>query len=68
MIGYDVASYVLQTLNRVGNPAYLKNALKRQSKYEGLISNIDFRGTHINQEVKIFEISENGIRPVLEQD
>ncbi|MEL7834636.1 ABC transporter substrate-binding protein [Fodinibius sp. Rm-B-1B1-1] len=68
MIGYDVASYVLQTLNRIGNPVYLKNALKQQGKYEGLISNIDFKGTHINQEVKIFEISKGGIRPVLKQD
>lgn len=68
MIGYDVASYVLETLNRIENPAYLKNALKTQPMYKGIISNIDFKGSHINQEVKIFEISENGIRPVLKQD
>jgi hypothetical protein len=34
--------------------------------YEGLISNINFDGTHINQEVKIFEVTEFGIRPSLE--
>ncbi len=68
MIGYDVASYVLETLDRVENPAYLKNALKTQPMYEGIISNINFEGSHINQEVKIFEISKNGIRPVLKQD
>jgi ABC-type branched-subunit amino acid transport system substrate-binding protein len=68
MIGYDVASYVLETLNRVENPSYLKNALKAQPLYEGIIGNIDFKGRHINQEVKIFEFSENGIRPVLEQN
>ncbi|MDZ7660263.1 ABC transporter substrate-binding protein [Fodinibius sp.] len=68
MIGYDVASYVLETLNRVENPSYLKNALKSQPMYEGIISNINFKGSHINQEVKIFEITENGIRPVIKQD
>lgn len=68
MIGYDVASYVLETLNRVENPSYLKNALKTQPMYKGIIGNINFKGSHINQEVKIFEMSENGIRPVLKQD
>ncbi|WP_440998910.1 ABC transporter substrate-binding protein [Fodinibius sp. SL11] len=68
MIGYDVASYVLKTLERVENPAYLKNALKTQPMYQGIISNINFKGQHINQEVKIFEMSKNGIRPVLNQN
>ncbi|MDZ7680270.1 MAG: ABC transporter substrate-binding protein [Fodinibius sp.] len=65
MIGYDAASYLLETLHTIGNPALLKDALKNQPMYEGLISNIDFKGTHINQEVKIFEITDNGIQPVL---
>jgi ABC-type branched-subunit amino acid transport system substrate-binding protein len=65
MIGYDVATYVLKTLERVENPAYLKNALKEQPLYEGIISNINFKGEHINQEVKVFEMSKNGVRPVL---
>lgn len=65
MIGYDTAWYLLQTLDRVGNPALLKNALKSQPKYEGLISNISFNGTHINQEVKIFKFTKAGIQPVL---
>ncbi|WP_445666147.1 ABC transporter substrate-binding protein [Fodinibius sp. AD559] len=68
MIGYDVASYVLETLKSVENPAYLKNALKTQPMYKGIISNINFKGEHINQEVKIFEMSKNGIRPVLKQN
>lgn len=65
MIGYDAASYLLNTLNDIENPALLKDALKNQPLYEGLISNIDFRGTHINQEVKIFQITDTGIQPVL---
>lgn len=65
MIGYDAAAYLLQTLDRVKNPALLKNALSRQPLYEGLISNFRFDGTHVNQEVKIFRLSaDNGIQPV----
>ena len=65
MIGYDAASYLLETLNRVQNPALLKDALKGQPMYEGIISNINFEGTHINQEVKIFELTSDGAQPVL---
>lgn len=66
MIGYDTASYLLGTLDNVANSELLKNALKNQPSYEGLISNINFRNTHINQEVKIFRITADSIRPVLE--
>lgn len=65
IIGYDVASYLLKTLDKVVNPARLKDALKNQPTYEGLISNISFNGTHVNQEVKIFTITEAGVQPVL---
>lgn len=65
MIGYDVASFLLQALDRVANPAKLKNALKNQPMHEGLISNISFDGTHINQEVKIFRFTKAGIQPVM---
>ena len=64
MIGYDAANYLLQTIDRTENPALLKNSLSRQPLYEGLISNIRFDGTHVNQEVKIFRLSvEDGIQP-----
>ncbi len=63
MIGYDAASYLLQTLAKVENPALLKYALSRQPLYEGLISNLKFEGTHVNQEVKIFKLSSQGIFP-----
>ncbi len=69
MIGYDAASFLLQTLERVKNPALLKNALPKQPLYKGLISNINFDGTHVNQEVKIFKLSvDNGIQPVQPSD
>lgn len=65
MIGYDAATFVLETLNRVGNPALLKDALKHQPLYQGLIGNISFDGSHVNQQVKIFTITAQGIKPVL---
>lgn len=52
-IGYDAANLLLQVLNRVQNPAYLKNGLKEFNNYRGLITDVSFRDTHINQEVKI---------------
>lgn len=54
MLGYDAADYVLRTLERVQNPALLKNALKNQPVYQGLAGPIDFSGTHINQRVPIY--------------
>ena len=63
MIGYDVASFVLETLKEVGNPALLKNALKQQPPYRGLISTISFDGTHINQHVEVFRLTQEGTVP-----
>lgn len=65
MIGYDAASFVLETLNRVGNPALLKDALKHQPLYNGIIGNISFDGSHVNQQIKIFNITTNGVKPVV---
>lgn len=55
-IGYDAANLVLETLTKVQNPARLKNGLKQYNNYRGLITDVSFRGTHINQEVKIKRI------------
>ncbi|MEX0608291.1 MAG: ABC transporter substrate-binding protein [Balneolaceae bacterium] len=52
-VGYDAANVLLQTLKRVKNPAYLKEGLKNLNGFKGLITDVSFRGTHINQEVKI---------------
>jgi ABC-type branched-subunit amino acid transport system substrate-binding protein len=56
-IGYDAANVVLETLKRVQNPAYLKEGLKKFNNYRGLITDVSFRNTHINQEVKIKRIA-----------
>ncbi len=52
-IGYDAAQIILTTLLKVKNPAYLRDALKDLNNFNGLSSKISFRGTHVNQEVKI---------------
>lgn len=53
LIGYDAANVVLKTLKRVQNPALLKEGLKNLNNFRGLITDVSFEGTHINQEVKI---------------
>ncbi|MDR8391027.1 ABC transporter substrate-binding protein [Aliifodinibius sp. S!AR15-10] len=65
MIGYDSADLLLRILERVENPALLKDVIKDYPLYEGLISNIRFNGTHVNQEVKVFTISDQGVQPAV---
>lgn len=63
MIGYDTANFVLNALREAENPALLKEALKNQPMFNGLMSNISFDGTRVNQQIKIFTIGDQGIRP-----
>lgn len=56
-IGFDVANIVLNTLDRVENPDYLKNGLHELTKYRGLSSDIGFSTEHINQQVIIKSIT-----------
>lgn len=52
-IGYDAASVLLESLQRVQNPEYLKEGLKSLNNYRGLINRVSFEGSRINQNVKI---------------
>ena len=52
-IGYDAASILLESLQRVQNPEYLKEGLKSLNNYRGLINRVSFEGSRINQNVKI---------------
>ena len=52
-IGYDAASVLLESLQRVQNPEYLKEGLKSLNNYRGLINRVSFDGSRINQNVKI---------------
>lgn len=55
-IGYDAANVVLETLKKIQNPAYLKEGFKQLKDYKGLIMNVNFDGTHINQNVKVKQL------------
>lgn len=56
-IGYDAASVLLESLQRVQNPEYLKEGLKSLNNYRGLINRVSFDGSRINQNVKIKRLS-----------
>lgn len=58
-VGYDVASVVLKTLDRVENPDYLKNGLRELGNYSGLSTNVIFNGEHINQFIRIKNAANN---------
>jgi len=60
LIGYDTASYLFGTLDRIVNPARLQQQLPEQSLYNGLITNIHFDGHNVNQTLMVFKITKNG--------
>lgn len=55
-IGYDAAKIALQTLKRVKNPAYFRDALKDLNNFRGLSMEVSFKRTHVNQDVVIKRI------------
>lgn len=63
-IGYDCASYLLQTLKKVQNPALLKIALKNEPRYDGVGSIINFNGMHVNQGVEFYKITPQGTKKI----
>lgn len=58
-IGYDVATLILNTLNKVENPEYLKEGLRDIKLFRGLSTNVIFDGEHINQFIDIKDSSGN---------
>lgn len=52
-IGYDAATYLMQSLETAGNPQYLNRALRESPPYNGLSLTIDFSGNRVNQSVFI---------------
>lgn len=55
-IGYDVANLLFSVIERVENPAYIKEGLRNLSNYRGLTSRVRFSGKHINQNITINSI------------
>jgi ABC-type branched-subunit amino acid transport system substrate-binding protein len=56
-LGYDVATYLLQTLQMVQNPAYLPAALAQMETYRGLGSQFRFDGSTSNRWVPVFQLT-----------
>lgn len=55
-LGYDVATFVFESLDSLQNPSRFKQYLRHRPLFEGVITNIDFRGSHINQHLHFFEV------------
>jgi ABC-type branched-subunit amino acid transport system substrate-binding protein len=50
-IGFDAATIILNQLNYVKNPAYLRDYLRNLRGYKGLSIDVDFNGTHVNEAI-----------------
>ncbi len=59
-LGYDVATFLARSINELENPAHIKQRLRHRPLYDGMITNIDFRGTHINQHLHFMHIERDG--------
>lgn len=60
MIGYDISSFVFNSLDNAVNPALLEPAIRNHPLYQGLVNDIQFNGKNINRAVKIFEVTKSG--------
>jgi ABC-type branched-subunit amino acid transport system substrate-binding protein len=56
-LGYDVATYLLQTLQLVQNPAYLPVALTQMETFHGLGGQFRFNGSAVNRWVPVFKLT-----------
>jgi len=59
MLGFDIATFLLQRLEMAGNPAYLKQSLTESNEYRGLSIRIHMNGERSNQHLFIRPLSES---------
>lgn len=52
-VGYDTGTYLFQSLETAGNPAYLGRILRTRQEYNGMALKVHFDGNRINQHVFI---------------
>jgi ABC-type branched-subunit amino acid transport system substrate-binding protein len=52
-IGFDAAKLILDQLAFVKNPEYLRDELKNVNGYRGLSIDVSFRGTHVNEAMRV---------------
>ena len=55
-LGFDVATFLFNAISELQNPARLKDYLRHRPFFEGVITNIDFRGSHINHSLHFLNI------------
>ncbi len=55
-LGYDVATFLFQSIDELKNPARLKPELRHRPFFKGVITNIHFQGTHVNQNLHFLQI------------
>lgn len=58
-LGFDVATYLFESLHEVQNPARLREYLRERSAFEGVITPIHFRNTQVNQLMHIMHIDQD---------
>jgi ABC-type branched-subunit amino acid transport system substrate-binding protein len=58
MLGFDIATFLLQRIETAGNPAYLKQSLSESDLFRGLSIRIDMDGKRSNQHLFIRPLSE----------
>lgn len=58
-LGFDVATYLFESLGEVQNPARLREYLRDRSAFEGVITPIDFRNSQVNQLMHIMFIDQD---------
>jgi ABC-type branched-subunit amino acid transport system substrate-binding protein len=57
-IGYDTGSFIFQSLETAGNPAYLRRAVQTGMPHDGMAYRIHFDGSRINQSVFVLPLSD----------
>ncbi len=55
-LGYDVATFLFDSIKTLQNPARIKSHLRHRPSFDGVITNIDFRSTHVNQGLHFLKI------------
>ncbi|MFO8029370.1 MAG: ABC transporter substrate-binding protein [Cyclonatronaceae bacterium] len=58
-LGYDVAHYLFSSIAALENPVRIKQELRHRPAHEGTITQIDFRGSHINHHLHFLYIDDS---------
>ena len=56
-LGYDIGTFLFESLSQAGNPALLPNIIRKNEPYDGLAIKIDMNGRRINQHVYILPLT-----------